>query len=399
MKDRLLVLSLYYPPDLSAGSFRSAALVAALRQQAPNLDIDVLTSLPNRYHSFSRQAAALEHDGRVTIRRILMPPHRSDMVTQAWSYARFAANARRAAMLEQYSLVYATSSRLMTAVLGSMIARRSQAPLYLDIRDLFVDTMADLLPRPVQMVASPVLSLLERFAVTRASRVNVVSAGFEPYMHRRYPKMPLSFYTNGIDDEFLSLRPSALRLAAAGKTVVYAGNIGEGQGLHAIVPALSAALAGEARFRVIGDGGRRPQLVEALAAADVHVELVPPMSRDRLIDEYRAADVLFLHLNDHAAFTRVLPSKIFEYAATDKPILAGVAGYAAEFIRREVPNAAVFTPCDAAAGVDAWHSLQFQPTNRSAFIGRFSRTEIMSRMAAEVALWGPIIRSAGISIE
>ena len=61
------------------------------------------------------------------------------------------------------------------------------------------------------------------------------------------------------------------------------------------------------------------------------MQIIDPVSRSDLFDEYKNADVLFLHLNDYAAFRKVLPSKIFEYAATGKPILAGVAGYMQNF--------------------------------------------------------------------
>jgi hypothetical protein len=55
---RLLVLSCCYSPDLSAGSFRTVALVKALRERAHSGSaIDVVTTAPNRYASFSREAA------------------------------------------------------------------------------------------------------------------------------------------------------------------------------------------------------------------------------------------------------------------------------------------------------------------------------------------------------
>ncbi len=47
---KILLLSFYYKPDLSAGSFRSAALVGALKRKMPEgSTIDIVTSLPNRY--------------------------------------------------------------------------------------------------------------------------------------------------------------------------------------------------------------------------------------------------------------------------------------------------------------------------------------------------------------
>jgi hypothetical protein len=52
-----------------------------------------------------------------------------------------------------------------------------------------------------------------------------------------------------------------------------------------------------------------------------------------------------LHLNDHAAFRKLLPSKIFEYAATAKPMMASVAGFAAEFLESDVEGVEIFPPC------------------------------------------------------
>ncbi len=384
MTGRLLILTLYYPPDLSAGSFRATALVGALRRFAPELSIDVITSLPNRYLSFSTAAAEEEVDGLVTIHRLRMPSHRSDMVTQAFSYARFARAAAQVASERRYDLVFATSSRLMTAALGAWVSRRSETPLYLDIRDLFVDTMASILPRRVSRVVGPLFSAIERRTMGRASHINLVSQGFEPYFRERYPTVPLSFFTNGIDDEFvMPIIPSPPRVGPV--TVLYAGNMGEGQGLHAIVPQLARRLDGRARFRLIGDGGRRGQLMEAVGSEGVtNVEVLPPMAREKLVSEYQAADVLFLHLNDYEAFTRVLPSKIFEYGAMGKPIWAGVGGYAADFLRTQVTNVAVFPPCDVSAGMRAWETLDLGTAPRDSFVKEYARRDIMERLAAHL---------------
>lgn len=94
--------------------------------------------------------------------------------------------------------------------------------------------------------------------------------------------------------------------------------------------------------------------------------------------------MLFLHLNSHAAFKKVLPSKIFEYAASGKPILAGIDGYAATFTRDQLTNAAVFNPCDAEGGVRALSSLRLEETDRTEFIQRYARASIMRAMAADI---------------
>jgi glycosyltransferase involved in cell wall biosynthesis len=397
---KILVVTFYFPPDLCAGSFRAGPLVDALAAEAPQgTTIDVVTTLPNRYSSFSAEAPRTESRGAVSITRFALPVHRSGFVDQSKSFISFARDALTEVSGRSYDIVVATSSRLMTAVLGAFIARRTGAELYLDIRDIFVETISDVGPRGVTPLMVPAFTMLEGWAIRRASRVNLVSRGFAPYFEGRYPGRSFSYLTNGIDDEFLTIAANGgsgdadatdlagrVTVSTTGiRRVLYAGNIGESQGLHAIIPALARRMDGRCHFQIVGDGGRREALASQLRAGGVtNVELIAPLPRRELIALYSAADVLFLHLNDHPAFTRVLPSKIFEYAALGKPIWAGVAGYAADFLRAEVENCAVFPPCDDAAGERAFDDLAMGATPRWDFLERYSRRKISRELARDI---------------
>jgi glycosyltransferase involved in cell wall biosynthesis len=386
---KILLLSFYYPPDLCAGSFRASALVQALLPKLPpGCDLELLTTAPNRYATFAGEAApAHEILPRLAIHRIPLPPHRSGMADQARAFTAYARTVLARTRGQKYSLVYGTSSRLITATLAALVARRTGAPLYLDIRDIFVDTMKDVLPKLSGIVAKPLLSSLEKWTINSAARVNLVSGGFEEYFKTRFPAKSFSFFTNGIDPEFRSPAEFA-STAPVGRNapvVLYAGNMGEGQGLHAIVPDLAQRLGTSVRFRLIGDGGRKGQLLERLREmACNNVEVIPPLNRERLRAEYRDADVLFLHLNDYDAFRKVLPSKVFEYAATGKPIWAGVAGFSANFIEKEIPNSAVFAPCRHDDALDAFRRLALRPVDRSAFVEKYARDVIMQEMATDI---------------
>lgn len=386
MPRRILLVTFFYPPDLCAGSFRAGALVEALRARSGSaLEVDVLTTQPNRYHSFSRLAETEEHMDGVRVRRIAIPGHRSGFFDQARAFVYFARQALQLSRDERYDLVIGTSSRLMTAVLAAWLARRRAIPLYLDLRDIFAENMRELLTAWYWRPLLGAFDRLERWAVARAARVNLVSAGFLPYFQARYPGREFVCFPNGVDRLFASpaVGRDIERTQSEPLRVVYAGNIGEGQGMHLILPELARQLRGRATFRVFGDGGRIEQLRRALAGVD-NVELLSPVSREQLVEAYRQADVLFLHLNDLQAFRRVLPSKLFEYAATGKPLWAGVAGFAADFIRREVPNAVVFAPCDVAGAVQALDALHLGFTSREDFVSRYSRERIMRGMADDI---------------
>lgn len=350
-----------------------------------DIEIEVITTLPNRYAGFSAEAPEFEQDGNVTIHRVALPAHESGMADQTRAFGAFYRAARKLVRNRQFDGVFATSSRLFTAFLGARIARSLKVPLYLDIRDIFVDTLNDVLPKKITWAASPVLNQVERYTFSRAGRINLVSEGFADYFRSRYPDTEYRWFTNGIDHEFLNAAPSKARdLGGEGElSILYAGNIGEGQGLHKIVPLLASELAGKAKFDVIGAGGRLEQL-KAACSGNENVALLPPVSRSAIVDAYRKADVLFLHLNDYDAFKKVLPSKIFEYAALGKPILAGVGGYAAEFLRKHVSNAEVFEPGDVTGAVAAFERLNMREEPRTDFISRFARAQIMNEMADDI---------------
>lgn len=385
---RILILSLYYSPDLSAGSFRCTALVEQLRKL--NFDIDVISTMPNRYSTFTATASEYEEVDGVRIHRIPLPSHNNGMLDQVKAYLTYYRGVQKIIKSKNFDLVFATSGRLFTAFLAARIANARKVPLYLDIRDIFVDTIKDVLPKNISRISKPLFSLVEKYTFTSAKRINLVSAGFNDYFISRYPRVEYRFFTNGIDDEFLDVATSKNKFKAekagikqTAPRVLYAGNIGEGQGLHTIIPQMAKKLGDSIQFRIIGAGGRQLQLEKEISGLP-NVQMLPPMNRAQLIKEYLDADVLFLHLNDYPAFTKVLPSKIFEYAALGKPILAGVSGYSADFLRANVSNCSVFYPSDLNGAIAGLSALELNDIHRLEFINLFARKVIMKRMADDI---------------
>ena len=64
------------------------------------------------------------------------------------------------------------------------------------------------------------------------------------------------------------------------KVIVYAGNIGEGQGLDKIIPQAAKLLGNKFHFLIIGDGGTKNLLQSAIEKMEIHnVVLKNPISR------------------------------------------------------------------------------------------------------------------------
>ncbi|MGR4068066.1 glycosyltransferase family 4 protein [Billgrantia sp. C5P2] len=388
---RVLLLGFYYPPDISAGAFRAEALVEALACRLPaHGELHVLTTRPSRYVAEGTSPPAVEtlFSGKVRVVRLPVSGGGRGMASQARAFASYALQVRRLVKQERYDLVIATSSRLMTAVLGAWVARRKKARLYQDIRDNFVENLPFVLPGGTGRLVAPLFGMLERWALGRADRINLVSRGFEPYFRPRYPRQRFAWHTNGIDPPFVEAAESGFfdqKIHADESQplrVLYAGNLGAGQGMELILPNLAERLSTRVAFTVIGAGAGREALCRALSERGIeNVQVRDPVPREALLEAYYAADVLFLHLNTLPSLESVLPSKLFEYATTGRPIWAGLAGFPADFVKEEIENAAVFAPGDVEAAVAALDRLELHCRPRPAFVTKWRRDKIMANMA------------------
>ena len=384
---KILHLTFYFEPDLCAGSFRNTPLFKELKDQIGSDGfVHAVTTQPNRYSTYKTKAEVVESGKNYKIDRVKIPTHKSGLFDQAISFCVFFYNVIKLVRKEKYDIVLASSSRLFTAFLGRLIAKKNNAYLYLDIRDIFVDTLSDIFSkkRIIQIPAVALLKLVESYTFANANHINLVSGGFKAYFSK-YTRPSFSFYTNGIDEEFLNINTTKSKERSDVYTITYAGNIGSGQGLEKVIPQAAKLLGNNYHFRIIGDGGTKNLLIQNIASMNLtNVEIINPVSRAELIDYYLNSDFLFLHLNDLDAFKKVLPSKIFEYGAFNKPIIAGVSGFASEFIRDNLQNYILFEPTDVNDMVNQIKAFKITDMDRTDFIEKFARESIIKKMANSI---------------
>ena len=85
---KILILSFYFPPDLSAGSFRTKSLTDALiRSTDDELEIEVITTLPNRYSNtnYSSNEETI-FNKKIKVKRIEIFKHKNGFIDQSLSF-------------------------------------------------------------------------------------------------------------------------------------------------------------------------------------------------------------------------------------------------------------------------------------------------------------------------
>ena len=393
---KIVFFTFYYPPDLCAGSFRAIALAQALSKRMKNDDeLHIITTHPNRYENHRVKASDIEVHGNIIIHRISVPSHKSGMFSQARTFVTYALASYKLCNKLNPDFLIGTTSRLMTGVLTGLSARKLGCKYFIDLRDIFSETISDIFSQKNKLlgfISKKTFSLLERWLFNKATGVNVVSEGFPEYFQTMgIDTSNWSFFPNGVDKIFTNLPFIENKRLKEITTVLYIGNIGTGQGLENILPATAKYMGNKYRFLVIGGGGATSKLINAIKNNNVdNIEILAPIKREKLIKYYEEADILFVHLNDIPAFQRVLPSKIFEYAALRKPIVAGLGGYSAKFILDNVPYATIFNSGDVDGCVDAIkkaETLEIKDKNSDIFIEKFSLEKIMNKMAKHILLY------------
>ena len=313
---KIVFFTFYYPPDLCAGSFRAIALAQALSKRMKNDDeLHIITTHPNRYENHRVKASDIEVHGNIIIHRISVPSHKSGMFSQARTFVTYALASYKLCNKLNPDFLIGTTSRLMTGVLTGVSARKLGCKYFIDLRDIFSETISDIFSQKNKLLGSiskKTFSLLERWLFNKATGVNVVSEGFPEYFQTMgIDTSNWSFFPNGVDKIFTNLPFIENKRSKEITTVLYIGNIGTGQGLENILPATAKYMGNKYRFLVIGGGGATSKLINAIKNNNVdNIEILAPIKREKL---KFLLETIFLSLTAVITMVFALPSKIFEF--------------------------------------------------------------------------------------
>jgi len=175
-------------------------------------------------------------------------------------------------------------------------------------------------------------------------------------------------------------------------SIVYAGNFGRAQGLATVVDAaeILSRRRQDIEIRLLGDGLEFDVLRErAQSVQGISIEpRVSPAEIDTVIAN---ADAVLMHLRDEPLFRITVPSKTQAYLAYGRPVVAAVAGEAAELLAQS-GAAIVVRPCDAEALADAIAQMADLPRERRQAMGAagrryyFENLSFASGMAATLSV-------------
>ncbi|MGH3326844.1 MAG: glycosyltransferase family 4 protein [Streptomycetales bacterium] len=391
------MISQWYEPEV-----QSATVPSAISRSLTALghDVSVLTGFPNYpsgriYPGYQLRPYQFESRSGVGVHRVpLWPSHDRSAVKRAANYLSFASSAAtRLRILRSVDawLVYSTPATVaIPALVAKAVFRR---PFVLLIQDLWPDTVVESGFVGGGKGLELMVRSLHKFCdatYRNASAVAVTAPGMAELLRRRgVGADKLDVVPNWVDEEAFRPVPRDREIARefdlSGFVVMYAGNLGDFQGLDTIIEA--SDLLGdipELKVVFVGAGVAEGRLrAAAERAGRRNILFLGQQPLDRMAALMALSDVQLVTLQDLPLFHATLPSKVQTALASGRPIVAAVPGDASRIIGESGAGLAV-RPGDAGALADALRRMYRVGEEGRESMGRRGRAFYLEQLSARV---------------
>lgn len=404
----ILFLTDNFPPETNAPASRT--FEHASRWVAAGHRVTVVTGAPNfpsgKIHAGYRNRPLMREtmDGIDVVRVWTYITANEGFVKRTLDYVSFMVSAILVSpFLAKPDVIVATSPQFFTPCAAWVVSVLRRRPFVFELRDLWPDSIVAVgAMRETRVIGW--LRKLEYFLYRRAARIVSVTHSFKGVLRNKgIDPDKIAVVPNGVDLETYVPGPKpeglARRIGVEGKFVAaYVGTVGMA---HGIATLLDAARLLRSRtdivFVVVGTGAEQVTLAEKSRAEGLsNVVFVGQVSKPEVRDYWRLCDVAVVLLRDAPLFRHVIPSKMFEAMAMERPIILGVKGES-EALLVEAGAGVPIPPEDATALARAVVTFADNPSRGTEMgvIGRrfvarqFDRNVLASRMLAELQRVSP----------
>lgn len=343
---RILFLTDNFPPEVNAPATRTYE--HAVEWQNAGYEVTIITSFPNYpkgklFDGYKHRLWSSDDDFPFRVIRVwtIMFPN-SGFLKRVIDQLSYAIMAFMVGLFIKSEIIVATSPQFFTAISGRWLSFFKRTPWIMEIRDLWPETIAAV----GAMNKGRVYRALERLELRlykSASKLIVVTDTFKKKITARgIAPNKISVHKNGVILEKFKPGPKDMELLQAmpeleGKFVfAYIGTHGMTHGLDFVLKAIKKFENSnpEMHFLFIGEGAEKQNLVELSKKLKLsNITFHPLVSKDVISRYLSLMDVSLVNLRKSDTFKTVIPSKIFEAAALQKPILLGLEGETKEIIQ------------------------------------------------------------------
>jgi glycosyltransferase involved in cell wall biosynthesis len=399
----VLVVTDNFVPELNAPAKRT--FEHCQRWVRSGVHVTVVTSAPNfpsgtlmaPYRNRLIQRESVDGIDVVRVWTYLAP--NTAVIRRSLDFASFGITSFIAGLFQRTDVIVATSPQLLAGLSGCLLALAKRVPWLLEVRDLWPDSIVALNMMRERHPAVRMLRAVERMLYRSAARIVTTNDGLRARLiEAGVPAEKIGVVPNSVDPVQFSPRPRPAELVRKygleGRFVVgYIGTQGIAHDLDSVLEAATVLHDREITFLLVGDGAQHLALTRRAKAAKLdNVRFVRPVPHGDVPDHIACCDVLLVPMKRSAMLTDTMPSKIFEIAAIERPILIAAEGIAVDLVTSHEAGLAI-EPENASALIAAIERLRGDPALAQALkagcrrlADDFNRDTFAARMLDEIRL-------------
>jgi len=343
---KLLFLTDNFPPEVNAPANRTYEHCKEWVKHG--IEVTVITCAPNFpkgrvYEGYKNKLFQKEIiDGIKVIRVWSYITSNEGFFKRILDYISYAFMAFWVGLFQKTDLIIATSPQFFTAVSGWLLAFFRQKKWVMEVRDLW--------PESIMAVGAMKRNVFIRFfewlegvLYKSADHIVVVTDTFkEKIADRGINPEKISIFKNGANLELFKPTDKPIDLIQKHHLkdkfiFAYIGTHGMAHALHFVLDAIQDLNESHPNilFLFMGDGAEKKDLIEKAKVLKLENTLfLDSVSKKEVVRYLSLMDVALVNLKKSDTFLTVIPSKIFEAAAMEKPILLGLQGETKKIIEK-----------------------------------------------------------------
>lgn len=335
-KKSILVISQYFYPE----QFRINDICTEWVKRG--YKVKVLTGIPNYpqgkyfqgYGLFKKRKEIYQG---IEINRIPIIPRGNNLMNLAFNYISFVVSGYFWVLLSKmkadFLFIYEVSP-MTQALPGIWFAKKSKIPCYLYVTDLW--------PESIETVAGVknkyLLAVINKMVDYIYKRCDKIFTSSDRYIQeindRGIPLDKLKFWPQYAEDYYVPLKKESVVRTEIPRddvfNIIFAGNIGEAQGLR-ILPQAAHLLKKrkiKVRFNIVGDGRYKETLINLVK--DEYVEdmfnFIKKQPSEKIPEFMAVCDASLICLAESDLFSKTLPAKVQSTLACGIPAIISADG-------------------------------------------------------------------------
>jgi len=317
-KKKILMISQYFSPDITAAAYRMESIYQILKYK---YNVTVLTTTP---HKSAREINEVDNN----IHRVNIKSKKNSL-----QYIEFLIKGRKIIKKlkkEHVDFVFVSSPPIFVFYLSKYLD--NNVKMITDIRDLWPDSIVEAGKIKKTSPIYKMLSNYERKIYEKSYYITCVSRYMKKEIFNRSGKLPVVVYNGFYEKDFFTYEKKHPSIWDGERKlkICYFGNVGFAQFLEPLLEISDdREMKNKVDISIIGNGN----LLNTYKNKYSNVNYIEPLDRYELLEYvFNNYDVLFLNLKESEVFEKTIPSKLFDYLLLKKPIISGIKGEGKEIL-------------------------------------------------------------------